>query len=123
MYLDEISHWFQVQGVHPVLGGIIIGFLVAKIFSRRAHSSNLSIDAAPGVASASAFRVPSSHASTQIVSSTISIDPQISEQIVTALKKGDKIEAIKLFRAATGAGLTEAKSAVEGIEIQALNRK
>jgi ribosomal protein L7/L12 len=38
------------------------------------------------------------------------------EQIATELAAGRKIEAIKLYRTATGAGLAEAKQAVEAME-------
>ena len=40
------------------------------------------------------------------------------EAIRAALARGNKIEAIRLYRAATGAGLAEAKRAVEGIAAQ-----
>jgi hypothetical protein len=36
--------------------------------------------------------------------------------VVDALKGGNKIEAIKRFRVATGAGLAEAKAAIEAAE-------
>lgn len=38
------------------------------------------------------------------------------ERIQAALAAGDKIDAIKMYRLATGAGLAEAKQAVEAIE-------
>jgi hypothetical protein len=123
MYLDEISRWLQAQGVHPVLGGIIFGFLLAKIFSRRTDSSKVVIDSSHGLANAGAIRAAISNAGTQIVSSKISMDAKVSEQIVDALKKGNKIEAIKVFRNATGVGLTEAKSAIEAIELQSISGK
>ena len=37
-------------------------------------------------------------------------------QIVAALKKGNLLEAIKAYRAITGAGMDEAKKAVEEIQ-------
>ena len=39
------------------------------------------------------------------------------EALVSLLRAGRKIEAIKLYRAHTGAGLKEAKDAVEGLGI------
>ena len=42
--------------------------------------------------------------------------PDLDAQIKLLLAQGAKLEAIKLFRAATGAGLKEAKDAVERIE-------
>jgi ribosomal protein L7/L12 len=41
--------------------------------------------------------------------------PNVSEEIVSLLEQGRKIEAIKLYREQSGAGLKEAKEAVEEI--------
>ncbi len=43
-------------------------------------------------------------------------DPAFSPQIQDALRRGDKIEAIKIYRQLTNAGLAEAKRAVESME-------
>ena len=43
-------------------------------------------------------------------------DPVISHQIQDALRRGNKIEAIKIYRELTGVGLAEAKQAVENLE-------
>ena len=40
---------------------------------------------------------------------------QIPQAAIDALKRGNKIEAIKLTRAATGMGLKESKEAVEAL--------
>jgi ribosomal protein L7/L12 len=37
-------------------------------------------------------------------------------QVKAQLRKGNKIEAIKIYREATGLGLKEAKEAVEALE-------
>lgn len=42
-------------------------------------------------------------------------DPALSPQIQDALRRGNKIEAIKIYRELTGVGLAEAKKAVEEI--------
>lgn len=42
-----------------------------------------------------------------------SSDPINSPQVQNALRTGNKIEAIKLYRELTGAGLAEAKDAVD----------
>jgi signal transduction histidine kinase len=39
-------------------------------------------------------------------------------RIRDALFRGHKIQAIKLYRAGTGAGLVEAKTAIEGLEAE-----
>jgi ribosomal protein L7/L12 len=43
-------------------------------------------------------------------------DPVTSPQIQNALRRGNKIEAIKLYREMTGVGLAEAKSAIDRAE-------
>ena len=43
-------------------------------------------------------------------------DPARSPQIQEALQRGNKIEAIKIYRELTGVGLAEAKQVIDGIE-------
>jgi ribosomal protein L7/L12 len=43
-------------------------------------------------------------------------DPAFSSQIQEALKSGNKIEAIKIYRELTGTGLAEAKQAIDRAE-------
>ncbi|HSB00229.1 MAG TPA: ribosomal protein L7/L12 [Anaerolineales bacterium] len=43
-------------------------------------------------------------------------DPTLSPQIQEALRRGNKIEAIKIYRELTGVGLAEAKLAVDALE-------
>ncbi len=43
-------------------------------------------------------------------------DPVLSPQIQEALRRGNKIEAIKLYRELTGVGLAEAKDAIDKAE-------
>lgn len=43
-------------------------------------------------------------------------DPILSPEIQSALRSGNKIEAIKLFRELTGVGLAEAKQAIDQAE-------
>jgi ribosomal protein L7/L12 len=45
-----------------------------------------------------------------------SSDPALSPQIQDALRRGNKIEAIKIYRELTGVGLAEAKAAIEKAE-------
>jgi len=40
-------------------------------------------------------------------------DPMLSPQIQAALRSGNKIEAIKLYREMTGVGLAEAKAVID----------
>jgi ribosomal protein L7/L12 len=43
-------------------------------------------------------------------------DPTLSPQIQEALRRGNKIEAIKIYRELTGVGLAEAKRVIDGLE-------
>ena len=43
-------------------------------------------------------------------------DPIQSPEIQEALRRGNKIEAIKIYRELTGVGLAEAKQAIERLE-------
>ncbi|MFL5244764.1 MAG: hypothetical protein ACJ8FY_21900 [Gemmataceae bacterium] len=48
--------------------------------------------------------------------SGIDLSAQMPSQITELLRQGKKIEAIKLYRESTGAGLAEAKNRIEEIE-------
>ena len=43
-------------------------------------------------------------------------DPAFAPQVQEALRRGNKIEAIKIYRELTGVGLAEAKQAIERAE-------
>ncbi len=43
-------------------------------------------------------------------------DPALVHQVQEALRRGNKIEAIKIYRELTGVGLAEAKQAIERAE-------
>jgi ribosomal protein L7/L12 len=43
-------------------------------------------------------------------------DPVLAPQIQDALRRGNKIEAIKIYRELTGVGLAEAKQAIDRAE-------
>lgn len=43
-------------------------------------------------------------------------DPVLSPQVQDALRRGNKIEAIKIYRELTGVGLAEAKSVIDSAE-------
>ena len=46
----------------------------------------------------------------------LNVDPIRSPQIQEALRRGNKIEAIKIYRELTGVGLAEAKQAIDRAE-------
>ena len=49
-------------------------------------------------------------------SAPVALSPDSQSAIAAALRNGNKIEAIKLYRAATGADLRTSKDAVEAME-------
>lgn len=49
------------------------------------------------------------------VSSSVNASGQIDSRILEALRKNNKIEAIKIYRELTGLGLAEAKAAIDQI--------
>lgn len=53
------------------------------------------------------------HSQTRLGPSTI--DPEFEQQLLSVLRGGNKIAAIKLYRERTRVGLKEAKDAVEGV--------
>jgi ribosomal protein L7/L12/sugar lactone lactonase YvrE/DNA-directed RNA polymerase subunit RPC12/RpoP len=46
---------------------------------------------------------------------TVTLDPSTMQQITDLVRSGDKINAIKLFRQATGVGLKQAQEAIDGM--------
>ena len=52
----------------------------------------------------------------EVAGQELDIDPKVMDEIRQLLDAGQKIEAIKLLREATGLGLTEAKEMVDSLE-------
>ena len=46
------------------------------------------------------------------------LDPMLRGELLTLLRRNDKIQAIKLYRQRTGVGLKEAKDAMDALERQ-----
>jgi hypothetical protein len=87
-----------------VVGGLVAAAIASRMTSRESHSSALSrleakVDAL-------------------LKHQGIHFDPyaNVPPPVVDALHRGKKIEAIKEYRAATGAGLQEAKEYVEELQ-------
>ena len=84
--------------------GLVAGMLIGLALRRRAPRQDLTgppaMPAPPLAARSPAAGLPP-------------LDPAQSAAIAQALARGEKIEAIKLLREATGLGLRESKEAVE----------
>lgn len=87
--------------------GLVAGLLIGLALRRRAPRQDLT--GAPAMpASPLAARTPQA--------GLPPLDPAQSAAIAEALARGEKIEAIKLLREATGLGLKESKEAVERMD-------
>lgn len=105
-----------------VLGGVAIGLVIAGV------AAWLILRALGGRASVRAFDQPGAGTALQIQRSENTslrvriggvdreIPPAQAGDIVAALRRGDKIGAIKQLREATGLGLKEAKDLAEALE-------
>jgi hypothetical protein len=62
-------------------------------------------------------RLPAIDRKLNLILANLGIDPYegMDQQIVELLRSGQKIQAIKLYREQTGAGLKESKDYVEGL--------
>ncbi len=53
------------------------------------------------------------HLNLQYATDDLSSDPVMSPQVQDAIRRGNKIEAIKIYRELTGLGLAEAKAVID----------
>lgn len=115
MNIEHFSQWLIAQGVHPLIGGIAIGLLVAMIIgftmgSRRKHAAP-----AHHGSELSAHESNSQHRAAPRARTDV-MPEELARQIEPLLRRNNKIEAIKLVRAATGSDLKDAKDLVEAFE-------
>lgn len=127
-FLDAVGAWFQSFGVHPVLGAFILGAVIAFAFAYRRSAAPESADGA-GLANRAAVRPRGMVESTTVkventnISMTVNgKDMQMPSEVIAQLRAGNKIEAIKALRHASGLDLKEAKDVVEMIEKSPLLR-
>ena len=128
--MNEISAWFESVGIHPVLGGLLLGALLVFVLmrGRRSGKSTTSFDMALGsqtgldpgklVSSlrSSETLVGGAHIHLEYNGKAIDIPPELGDGVMNALRRGNKIEAIKLLRGASGLDLVDAKHFVETME-------
>jgi hypothetical protein len=116
-FLDGIANWFQSIGVHPVLGAFMAGAMIAFVFAyRRTPPVDLTADA-PAPATHPGFAASGTVVS-KSVSAKLTVDGRsvdISPEVMAHIRAGNKIEAIKALRSASGLDLKVAKAAVDSI--------
>ena len=98
----------------PVLVAIAAAFLVVLLLALRRRSGSRDLIAPPRDATPPPPRyVPPARPWPAGAAPIGDLPPDLAAEARALLAQGDKIEAIKLVRAATGLGLAEAKQLVE----------
>lgn len=124
--LNDISEFFRSYGIDPLVGGFICGIIVCAL----ARTGTVDVKPQAGNATGPGRAVrqkPSLFRESMLGGSSLKIrinvngeekelDDAESAKIMSALKQGNKIEAIKQARESTGLDLKEAKDLVEALE-------
>jgi hypothetical protein len=122
--LKSLSDLFTSIGVHPVVGGFLLGVFTcyaASVIRRatRFKPTNASDDQLAKFRDPDAFSGAST-APTKPSALNVGVEILLPEpvlaKVVQALREGKKIEAVKLYRDATRLGLKESKDAVEAMQ-------
>jgi hypothetical protein len=97
----------------PVLVAIAAAFLVLLFLALRRRSGSRDLIAPPRDATPPPRYVPPARPWSAGAAPIGDLPPDLAAEVRALLAQDDKIEAIKLVRAATGLGLAEAKEMVE----------
>jgi len=123
--MKAISQYFISHGIDPFLAGLICGIILCAIarvgLSRKrsefANPSEISTDIQmEKPVKTSGLMTKSVKIRLTNNGKEIELDDHISGQISDAIRKGQKIEAIKILREASGLDLKGAKDLVEVLE-------
>ena len=115
-FFDSIAHAFEAMHVHPVLGAFIAGAVIVFVFMRASSRD----PADPGVHAPASVAPPASVAIKSNIYQTENIPVMVNgrkvefpPEVMTLIRAGNKIDAIKAVRTATGLDLKEAKEIVD----------
>lgn len=108
---NSIAAFFQSNGIHPVLGAFIAGFIFAKIFRARSNAATV----APLQIQTGGGMITPQRANVSIQTTNVRLDGVVEKKIMDLIHAGKTIEAIKELRAATGYDLKAAKDLVEAL--------
>lgn len=114
-FLDNIARWFQSVGVHPVLGAFLVGAVIAFFSARRGSSPSEPSIHEPAATAARCARVEKEIMNLHAAHEPITINGRtidVSPEVIAHIQAGNKIEAIKALREATGMELVSAKQIV-----------
>ncbi|MFZ4681419.1 MAG: hypothetical protein ACOYMS_02855 [Terrimicrobiaceae bacterium] len=112
-----MTDFFVSHSIDPFLAGLVIGIIVCALarvgVTKIRSESSSTVNALPSdPMSANSGLVTKS---VNISVSTNELGAEVTSAIMTALERGEKIEAIQILRAATGLDLKRAKDVVEAI--------
>lgn len=122
--LKALSDFFNSIGVHPVVGGFILGVGLCFLLYLLKRALGFEV-VNPDSDQLARFKDPNAFASGAVTKAKVTMHVQgvdnalpdhISAQVMQALKEGSKIEAIKIFKDATGLGLKESKDIIEALQ-------
>lgn len=122
--MGEFSGWLQAQGVDPLTGGIVLGFVGGWLLARMrrrgdqppqsqatSHASGASIAPNADPLALSALR-----AALRNQGSDAELASEQAREVLALLQARQKLEAIKLLRSFTGLGLKETKEVCDEVE-------
>lgn len=122
---QQIADFVGIDIVYGYLAiGIVIGLVIGRLSKRSAAAEPARIggglvtrSAGPSAPAQAGTRIRSaSSVDLEVNGQKIDIDPETMAEVHRLSGEGNKIEAIKLLREATGLGLAEAKQLVEAFE-------
>jgi hypothetical protein len=121
-FFDNIAHGFETIGMHPVLGAFIAGALVAFIFTRRGSRDaaapvdhGLRAESMPASVAFKSNVSPADPVSLAVNGRNVSFPPEV----MVMIRAGNKIDAIKAVRTATGLDLKDSKDVVDRLAASA----
>ena len=112
-----MTDFFVSHSIDPFLAGLVIGIIVCALarvgVTKIRSESSATVNALPTDPKSADSGFLTKNVNLSV--STNELGAEVSTAIMTALEKGDKIEAIQILRAATGLDLKRAKDLVEAI--------
>jgi hypothetical protein len=121
--LKGLSDLFVSVGIHPIIGGFLLGILTCIAFALVKKAVGIEVHN-PTQDELARFRDPNFSSQSTITTKMTFVDDgeqnslpdHVATKVMQALREGKKIEAIKLFKDETGLGLKESKDIIEAMQ-------
>ncbi len=120
--MDAFSAWLQAQGIDPLTGGLVLGFIGGWLLERslrggfRTEAQAATRADAASAATASPLAVSALRTALRGQGVDAELAPAQAGEVLALLQARQKLEAIKLLRSFTGLGLRETKDACDQVE-------